>query len=208
VPTRPRLSCSRRRHCWNWASSCVWALLSPHPTLRASSFPHQALRIACRVSPHIAHGNPRPLQETAGECVVVASCTTCVICRDVLGARCMSKGQLVIVGADVGVPVVYHHYALHWPHTHNSMCEFAREPTQTSRLTNGRSKARDSMIDSMTPGVLKPKPSAKSFGCCALTTRTQYRIEDNTPPLAVPSAEVSPKRCTSVPAGTRSGVRK
>ena len=27
-------------------------------------------------------------------------------------------------------------------------------------------------------------------------------------PLAVPSAEVSPKRCTSVPAGTRSGVRK
>ena len=124
-----------------------------------------------------------------------------MICRSIPGARCTSSKQkdcqLVVVGAGVVVPVVYH-CTLHWPHTHN-MHEFAREPTQTSRLTNGRSKARDSML----PEVLKPKPSAESFGCCALTTRTEYRIEDNTPPLAVPSAEVSPKRCTSAPATSK-----
>jgi hypothetical protein len=82
------------------------------------------------------------------------------------------KGQLIIAGADVVlVPVVYH-CTLHWPHTHN-MYEFTREPTQTSRLTNGRPKARDSM----TPEVLKPKPSAESFGCCTSTTRTEHRTE-------------------------------
>ena len=40
------------------------------------------------------------------------------------------KDQLVIVGADVVVPVVYH-CTLHWPHTHN-MYEVTWEPTQTS----------------------------------------------------------------------------
>ena len=46
------------------------------------------------------------------------------------------KGQLVIVGADVVVPVVCH-CTLHWPLTHH-MYEFAREPTKTSGLTNER----------------------------------------------------------------------
>jgi hypothetical protein len=43
------------------------------------------------ISPHTAHVNPRPLQETAGDCMVVANCTTCIICRNIPGARCTSK---------------------------------------------------------------------------------------------------------------------
>jgi hypothetical protein len=115
------------------------------------------------------------------------------------------KGQLVIVGADVVVPVACISTARCIGHIHTACMNLrGNQHRHQARLTNGRSEARDSM----TPEVLKSKPSAESFGCCALTTRTEYRTEDNTPPLAVPSAEGSPKRCTTVPASTRSGVRK
>jgi hypothetical protein len=58
-----------------------------------------------------------------------------MICRSIPGARCTSSKQkdcqLVVVGAGVVVPVVYH-CTLHWPHTHR-MYKAAREPTQTPR---------------------------------------------------------------------------
>jgi hypothetical protein len=54
------------------------------------------------------------------------------------------KGQLVVVGADVVVPIVSH-CTLHWPHTHH-MYEFAREPTQIPRLTNGGARKPCSAI--------------------------------------------------------------
>jgi hypothetical protein len=55
---------------------------------------------------------------------------------------------------------------------------------------------------------VKFKPNDESFGWCAWMTVTEHTVGDETDPLAVQSAEVSPKSCAGVLVTARSGVRK
>ena len=71
------------------------------------------------------------------------------------------KGQLVIAGADVVVPVVCH-CTLHWPLTHH-MYDFARGTNKNIKVNEGEARARDSMTpeelnSSQVPKVLVAAP--------------------------------------------------
>ena len=137
---------------------------------------------------------------------MVANCTTYTICRNILGARSTSKRSASYCwGGRRCASCMSLHAALATYTPHVRVCAG----------TNTRIKVDEGGGESACfndAGGAKLKPSAESFGCCALTTQTEYRIEGDTPPLEVciPSAgaEVGPKRCASVPASTRSDLRK
>jgi hypothetical protein len=108
------------------------------------------LVIPCQYSKRIHAGRARPRSDRAlmaAACCCASSSLRC--CCPALKALALSASpSFLMLGRDVVVPVASH-CTLHWPLTHH-MLEFAREPTQTPRLTNGGARKRDSM----TPEVL------------------------------------------------------
>jgi hypothetical protein len=131
-----------------------------------------------------AHGNPRPLQGAAGECVVVANCTTYTICRNILGARSTSKRSASYCwGGRRCAGCMSLHAALATYAPHVRVCA-GTNTNINIKADEGGARARDSMTpevlnSSQVPKVLVAAPFASK--CRKSQRQARSRCQGHVP---------------------------